>query len=309
MNEGPIVELWKHITDIHFHDESILENYYGNLYHYTNANGIIGILNTQKLWATEIHFLNDAKEYVYSLDLINDILQKKEMGCKNINFRNVIQKTYMYLKGGTNEIYVCCFCEDGDLLSQWKGYSEWGNGYSIGFDVKLLPRINRKFPYVNISIMKVVYDKAQQEKMILEEVNYFENRVNILSNNDKLEIKNDDIHEIAACLASSLKYYCSYFKNYAFREEQEWRAIYRNSINSEEGRQIVKLRAEKQVLKPYLELDIGASAQKKEWSLPIQSIIVGPSTKKELCTSALEIYKLNNTKMDIKIIESKLAIQ
>ena len=30
-------------------------------------------------------------------------------------------------------LYAFCFCEDGDLLSQWRGYGVLGRGYAVGF--------------------------------------------------------------------------------------------------------------------------------------------------------------------------------
>lgn len=35
-------------------------------------------------------------------------------------------------KGGVTN-FVICFCEEGDKLSQWRGYADNGRGVSIGF--------------------------------------------------------------------------------------------------------------------------------------------------------------------------------
>ena len=39
------------------------------LYHYTSAAGLIGILETGKIWATSIRHLSDASEFIYTLSL------------------------------------------------------------------------------------------------------------------------------------------------------------------------------------------------------------------------------------------------
>ena len=36
---------------------------YKELYHYTSAEGLQGIIQSQQLWATHIHYLNDHKEF------------------------------------------------------------------------------------------------------------------------------------------------------------------------------------------------------------------------------------------------------
>ena len=38
------------------------------LYHYTSQKGILGILQTNKLWMTNILYLNDSSEFTYTLD-------------------------------------------------------------------------------------------------------------------------------------------------------------------------------------------------------------------------------------------------
>jgi hypothetical protein len=39
------------------------------LYHYTTQEGLLGILETDSLWATKIHFLNDSSEYALACNL------------------------------------------------------------------------------------------------------------------------------------------------------------------------------------------------------------------------------------------------
>lgn len=39
------------------------------LYHYTSVEGIFGILNNNKIWATNMFFLNDISEFKYTFDL------------------------------------------------------------------------------------------------------------------------------------------------------------------------------------------------------------------------------------------------
>lgn len=41
----------------------------GLLYHYTSQHGLLGILGSQAVWATNTHFLNDPTEFVHALAL------------------------------------------------------------------------------------------------------------------------------------------------------------------------------------------------------------------------------------------------
>lgn len=40
------------------------------LFHYTTAAGLLGILKSAKLWATDLRFLNDAQEFIYARDTV-----------------------------------------------------------------------------------------------------------------------------------------------------------------------------------------------------------------------------------------------
>lgn len=55
--------------------------------------------------------------------------------------------------------YVCCFSEEKDLLSQWRGYGSDGNGIAIGFNAQLLRKLD-----INGSrykFIKVIYDNEK----------------------------------------------------------------------------------------------------------------------------------------------------
>lgn len=38
------------------------------LYHYTSDSGLLGIIETKSIWATNVRYLNDSKEYALALD-------------------------------------------------------------------------------------------------------------------------------------------------------------------------------------------------------------------------------------------------
>src|ERR1700719_1477114 len=47
------------------------------VYHYTSIQGVEGVLKTRTLWVSLLHFMNDSREWLYSIDLIRqDITQR-----------------------------------------------------------------------------------------------------------------------------------------------------------------------------------------------------------------------------------------
>jgi hypothetical protein len=43
------------------------------LYHYTDAKGLYGIIDTKQIWASSYRFMSDAREFEYGFDLISEI--------------------------------------------------------------------------------------------------------------------------------------------------------------------------------------------------------------------------------------------
>jgi hypothetical protein len=113
------------------------------LFHYTTAAGLLGILSSSTLWATDLRFLNDAQEALYARDLFMEMIwgadpatqpghplhdNAKAFGETFVEYRKWVVKD---LNSPKFPVYVTCFCESGDLLSQWRAYGT-DHGYAIG---------------------------------------------------------------------------------------------------------------------------------------------------------------------------------
>lgn len=125
------------------------------LFLYTTAAGLLGILNSSTIWATDLRFLNDAQEAVYARELFveavrntdNPALQPghplhqvaQEFGEEFAGYKEIVAKE---LHSFDFPVYVTCFCESGDLLSQWRAYGS-DHGYAIEVDKTRSGRLNR----------------------------------------------------------------------------------------------------------------------------------------------------------------------
>jgi hypothetical protein len=104
------------------------------IYHYTDSAGLLGIVSSNRLWASEASFLNDPTEGVLFPDLVISSIRKKRGGLTALetqvvsHFEDGLKK---YPKPPS--AFAISFCDDGDLLSQWRGYGSSGSGYAIGF--------------------------------------------------------------------------------------------------------------------------------------------------------------------------------
>jgi hypothetical protein len=134
------------------------------LYHYTTADGLKGIIENDVIWATNFRYVNDLAEYVYAKNLLEDEIRRRIPSAPALT-RAVLDTILGTPDGllGVVDIFIACFCEDGDLLSQWRAYGGVGGGYAIGFgDLK----VEAGAPGAMYRLFKVDYDKSKQEALI-----------------------------------------------------------------------------------------------------------------------------------------------
>src|SRR4030095_10743470 len=107
------------------------------LYHYTTAHGLLGILQSGELWASNSRWMNDPSEILYASQPLRRVALDEISVCKRQfehDFKGLEQCITNWLDDYENNarVYVSCFCKDGDLLSQWRGYGAYGGGYAVG---------------------------------------------------------------------------------------------------------------------------------------------------------------------------------
>lgn len=130
------------------------------LYHYTTVSGLLGIIQELVLWATDAEFLNDAQELQFGREELRaglltaaDALYPGAGGAISAEAsRATVMRSaadHLDIGGGPyagkqhHAAYVACFCESGDLLSQWRGYGSPG-GIALGFKTAYLPALHRQ---------------------------------------------------------------------------------------------------------------------------------------------------------------------
>ena len=116
------------------------------VYHYCSIETFFSIITTKKLWLTYSNNTNDYLENRWIDTSINDYV------FQNINDKNreLFQKTLQNYQINKVPPFICCFSEDGDMLSQWRAYANNGLGVSIGFNVKyFMESLNIKYGFPN----------------------------------------------------------------------------------------------------------------------------------------------------------------
>jgi len=130
------------------------------LFHYTTANGLMGILGAGEIWGTAYYCANDESELVTGKGVISPLFRRtteemiKASDPRVLTFmrRGVDIRTYadhfeqqiVSMAFSLLCAYITCFCKPNSeedfhhgLLSQWRGYGADG-GYALHFSRKKL---------------------------------------------------------------------------------------------------------------------------------------------------------------------------
>jgi hypothetical protein len=307
------------------------------LYHYTTAQGLVGMLQTGRLWATNAHFMNDPREITYAADIVQravrDAAQEHKRAVdaldsgwmdKLITFgrdrawnapkieewsRDAV-RTFDE-QGGA---YIACFCQEPDLLSQWRGYGAVGGGYAVGFTSAELAK-----PSPAMLLRKVIYEETEQnaivkrwvdgvfaldlewraeQKRLIKKTTQgklpdWQALMKAFQGNTEAQTRmREHAKEGLATLNAGLESFSRFmieclvcFKNPAYAAEDEWRLIVYGQSKPQ-----VLFRVSRGCPTPYVELDLTSKDGELQGRLPISEINYGPVLESGLVARSLRTF-------------------
>lgn len=268
------------------------------VFHYSDANGVNCILSSNKIWATNIGYLNDHSEFVYSKGIILSCIDSFSNSAKNQKLMLTLDKLvekFESLDNSHTSFFISCFCENKDLLSQWRAYGANGGGYSLGFYPNIMG-IDPKKSGTNFDLRPVIYDQKLQEKLILNFLNFAAQEISKLSEPDDISENPKLVNEIMMHLLE----YMLMFKHPSFSEEKEWRIVQMAKIED------VQFRTSNNVLIPYIEIDLSLKDDLGQSHLPLSDIVIGPTNNPKRAKGSIEWlcnkHELHETEISLSSI-------
>jgi hypothetical protein len=270
------------------------------LFHYTTAAGLLGILGSSAFWATDLRFLNDAQEAVYARELLvhavlsvdasalppghpaHDDPQSFEMeftGYKELVAKDLLSPDF--------PVYVTCFCESGDLLSQWRAYGS-DHGYAIEVKADALKTAVQQIPGEppEASLMQVGYGQDAAADVV-------STAMRDLSKDTNLGHYGVHAHYMALHLTAML----AGVKHPGFQEEREWRVV---AAFEWEMAEEVKFRSTPMAIVPYIEVPLRQDA--------IVSIRVGPGRHVDVREAGVRRL-LRTVDRDVPVLHSEVPLR
>ena len=233
------------------------------IFHYTNADGLHGILSNGEIWGTAYFTTNDASELNAGKGVLTDIFieRTKQLYFENhpcvslyqrrgLNIFELAGKFENLLFEGctdTRQIYITCFCRtdsepefQNGLLSQWRGYGS-SSGYALQFSrsklTEWIGEIHQNGGQCTYSLDDVHYtfDNEHKDNVLLLKEAYLEIYMNYLDKLVKMEQElgaliglidvTPDIPS-SSSIDEAVRYFVQYrslTKNKHFSEENECR--------------------------------------------------------------------------------------
>jgi hypothetical protein len=240
------------------------------LYHYTTAQGLIGIFN-EGLWASSAYHLNDSNEFGYAIDLVRDTLQnnlRHERGPNNEAYGKILEDIETIKT--SCQVFIASLSEEDDLLSQWQSYCSGLDGYAIGFKrAHFRPALSNGFSFIRCRY-------TPEEQMAIVH--------GVISTLIRLsEVRGEDEQKLISRVFAGL----ASIKHPGFRSEKEWRLVKAIPTAFMDQNEKVNFRQGRGGIVPFF---IAKLHQSRRVGFHPVSITIGPNTDPQVAKSALEMF-------------------
>jgi len=185
------------------------------LYHYTNFDGLKGILKTRCLWLTNHKYLNDPSEIEHGRQIILKVIKKR------LGLDGEVGELFQFgLKQLNYDCYLTSFCKEGDYLPAWRYYGDGGAGFSIGFKKKFFRRKSKCSDNSEaLAFHEIRYDSHEYSATIENMLAKTEDKFPNWSTLGRTDLKRAIVERLMACFLPILPQ----AKHKDYRDEKEWR--------------------------------------------------------------------------------------
>lgn len=280
------------------------------IYHYTDANALKSILNKNIFWVSKSDFLNDSTEIIYIQEIIDDVCSRiiDASNEDDLEFKKIISTIIQNTNNTLHDLYVLSFSENNDSQTLWSAYSSF-TGYNIGIDINEIGEHINNIGTLGVEHGKVIYEKSKQESILEDEIKIFYKFFK------ETDLASESYDTNRFFFSIRMVVYSLFFKNPVFKNEEEYRFIFRREKSLLKNKlrypnEIeVKFRIRNDILIPYIEIPLHADEGQYSGRIPIKSICIGPKNNIDIAKQGLEFF-LENKKYDsIKIEKSKLPLR
>ena len=251
------------------------------LYHYCSTITMHSIVKNKSIWLSSLNLSNDSSEGMMIRHSLEEMSDKEGMG---LVFKTNIRTWYSILFEDAVHALGFCVSEEGDLLSQWRGYGADGAGVSIGFNkscIEALAVPRNSAASRELYFQKMRYELVPETSKVQQLYETIKATFLSMLGAPLGEMSPESMTELVVAtlpgreslkLFSELLRHAYFTKSKAFSEEQEWRLLtyYEHLVVGSE----CDYRATVDKLIPYVNIPFNMTGHD-----PILEVVLGPKNK------------------------------
>lgn len=286
-----------------------LDALYGNqppehLFHYTSYAGMLGILDTRCVWATEARYLNDAKELANTLDFVLIEVSRRTSSADSSK-GEVLSQFRSWLRdrmSSGHALFVVSLTENGNLLSQWRGYTPNNTGVSLGFLSSRLLELGARQAF---RMGRCIYGLKEQQEVVRDLIDQI---LNAASSVDVALVKDRPVSQAYYTLFESFEekiFLCAaLLKHHSFQEEAEWRMV--SSLVHDYRSAPIQFRPGASSLIPYMKFDLNDAGGQLT---VLRRAYVGPTPNANLAIHAVTMALSRHVSGGYVVVNSMLPLR
>jgi hypothetical protein len=219
-----------------------------NVYHYSDASGAVGIIESMVLWASDWRHLSDPNEFSYPREVLARVVDRMRSTTTSEDARFILDDIATPL----------VHAPSGDLQSQWTLYADNGTGFAIGLSrVALIEAAGQRFYSLGPLIYSVPAQEAHYEALTAA--------IDDLVPQYRCTV--GSLLELALLFSLGIVIVMTLVKNPAFSDELEWRLMRQQLVAGDSPNRKVRPPGI-----PYEDFPIEG---------PITDVVAGPSATEE----------------------------
>ena len=247
-----------------------------HLFHYTDLEAVKGIFTSKSLWLSKFTSSNDISEIRLAITHFQAFVEKEARDVA-ADEAKLLRDAARQLEG-YRRINICLasFCEENDLLSQWRSYGNDGRGVALGFDSKSLAGIAKRH---ELSLYRCVYAPKEHERIAADLVAML-----LKSFRARKPRTAGQRDELLAQFHSLFLHVAPVIKDHRFGEEREWRLV-SQALPVDDDAMIAVLKGNQASVKYVVKLTHGS----RNHSDVISRVTIGPTLDPYNVSDAIEL--------------------
>lgn len=188
-----------------------------HLFHYTDLEAVKGILTSKSLWLSKFTSTNDISEIRLAIQHFQAFVEKEARHAGE-DARSLLSEAAARLASfRRTNICLASFCEEDDLLSQWRAYGNDGRGIALGFSTPGLVEVAKRH---KLSLYRCVYDPGDQERIAADLV-----KLLLKASRGRATRGGAGREALLEKFIGLFLHVAPVIKDHRFGEEREWRLV------------------------------------------------------------------------------------